>query len=107
MDRRTQHCQKNHLIADVNLNPRFEVVQDLFKVSSPGSSQVAGITVRLERRKATGQQDDRKKETERQRRRDELRGVTLSAQQQQQDIWQIYQIEFCHRPSDTQHHLKG
>lgn len=48
MDRRRKHLQKNHLIADVDLHPRFEVVQDLFEVSSPGSSQVAGITVRLE-----------------------------------------------------------
>lgn len=41
--------QKTYLIANINLNPRLEVVKDLFKVPCPGSSQVTGITVRLER----------------------------------------------------------
>ena len=41
--------QKTYLITDVDLNPRFEVVENLFEVPCPGGSQVAGITVRLGR----------------------------------------------------------
>lgn len=50
---------KSHLIANVNLNPRLEVVKDLFKVSCPGSSQVTCITVRLDRkREGRGNRDE-------------------------------------------------
>lgn len=76
MDTRTKHLQKNHLIADVNLNPRFEVVQDLFKVSSPGSSQVAGIAVRLE--KTGSKMPGRERETKRRRERGVMCGHAVS-----------------------------
>lgn len=60
--RRRKHVQENHLIANVNLNPGLQVVQDLFQVSCPGSSQVTGVTVRLGRREAD--REGRKEETE-------------------------------------------
>lgn len=38
-----------YLVADVNFHSAFQVVEDLFQVPGPGSTQIAGIAVRLER----------------------------------------------------------
>lgn len=46
------HPFTTHLVADVYFNPGLDVIKDLFDVPCPGSSQVTGITVRLQR---TGQ----------------------------------------------------
>lgn len=62
MQQHRKTSQKTYLIANVNVNPSFEVVKDLFKVPCPGSSQVTGITVRLERRRAKREADKRERE---------------------------------------------
>lgn len=66
-----------YLIANVDFHPRLEVVKDLFKVPCPGSSQVTGITVRLERRKQ-GEQKRGREDRERKREEVSMSGQTLA-----------------------------
>lgn len=59
--------KKTDLIANVNLNPRLEVVEDLFKVPCTGSSQVTGITVRLGEEKTKTEKEKERQTSERER----------------------------------------
>lgn len=56
--------QKPYLVANVDVNPRLEVVKDLFQVPCSGSSQVTGITVRLERRQGKEKAEKRGRQKE-------------------------------------------
>lgn len=90
------NTQKTYLIANINLYPRLEVVKDLFKVPCPGSTQVTGITVRLEeykeskREETTDKYANYKTVTEAHRRAKAHLNVKML----------LYQVELCHCFSD-------